>query len=409
MLLTAGVLAVAALWVLARFRFQDLPATPNPIPAVLSQLTNAPKYEDLASEIAQLQPRLEPLLLALNPPSAGIGAQSSRRVAALRFRADAVVALLPTGSFVNDTSVLARDPASDLAVVRVLDHLPSSLPVLWTPRRLQQPRYLIASDVSAKGVPLRPVFVGSLEPVDSPFWPDAVWTVPERSDLATGSFLFTGDAEFVGMVTGSGAGRAIVPGAVVLAEASRLAAGTRGRRGTVGIEVQALTEPVASITGASAGVVVTWVEPGGAASGHLMVGDVIEAADGRPLATRQHWDVRHDRLTVGETLTLRVRRGAEVREVVLAASAAAAPPLRRSLGLTLRERPGIGAEVIRVDPGTAGSRAGLEVGDRITLVGAIPSPSPAQVRRSFSALSEDQRMMIAVTRGDAHHVSTLER
>ena len=69
-LLTAGVLAVAALWLLARFRFQDLPATPNPIPAVLSQLASGPKHEDLAAEIGLLQPRLEPLLLALGAPSA---------------------------------------------------------------------------------------------------------------------------------------------------------------------------------------------------------------------------------------------------------------------------------------------------------------------------------------------------
>lgn len=410
LLLTAGVLAILALWLLARFRFRDLPATPNPIPAVLSQLASGPKYDDLATEIAQLQPRLEALLLALDPPSAAVSSlQTSHRIVALRFRDDVAVTLLPTGSLFDEANLLARDPASGLAVVRVLSQVPSPPPVPWMPRRLQQPRYLIASDVSPKGVSLRPAFVGSLDPMDSPLWSEAAWTVPERSDLAPGSFLFTSDAELVGMVIGYGVERAIVPGATLLAEADRLVARPRAPAGTIGVEVQALTEPVAFVTGASAGVVVTWVERGGAATGHLMVGDVIEAADGRPLATRQQWDVRVARLSVGETLTLRVRRGGEVRDVELVATSTAAQPVNRSLGLTLRSRTGIGAEVIRVDPGSAGDRAGLAVGDVITLIAALPAPTPTQVIRSFSSVSQGQRVMIAVTRGDAHHVTTLER
>ena len=236
-LLTAGVLAVAALWLLARLRFQDLPATPNPIPAVLSQLASGPKHEDLATEIGLLQPRLEPLLLALGAPSASSSLQASHRIAALRFRDDLAVTLLPTSLLVDEAGLLARDPASELAVVRVLSQVPSSPPVPWTTRRLQQPRYFIASDVSAKGVSLRPVFVGSLDPVQSPLWSEAVWTVPERSDLAPGSFLFTSDAELVGMVIGSGGERAIVPAAILLAEVERLLARPRAPAGTIGIEI----------------------------------------------------------------------------------------------------------------------------------------------------------------------------
>lgn len=410
-LLTAGVLAVAALWLLARFRFQDLPATPNPIPAVLGQLTSGPRYEDLAAEIAQLQPRLEPLLFALDPPpSALLGSPpASGRIAALRFRDDVAVALLPTGALFDDASVLARDPASGLAVVGVRSPARGSPPVLWTPRRLQQPRYVIASDVSPTGVPLRPVFVGSLDQIASPLWSEDVWTAPAHSDLAPGSFLFTSDAELVGMVIGTGAERVIVPGAMLVAEADRLLARPRTPVGTIGIDVQALTEPVASVTGASVGVVVTWVARSGAASGHLTVGDVIEAADGRPLTTRRQWQALVARLSVGETLTLRVRTRGEIRDAVLVAIGVAADPVSPSLGLTLRGRTGIGAEVIRVERGSAGDRAGLEVGDRITRIDAIQAPTPTQVMRSFSAAPQGQGVMIAVTRGDAHHVATLQR
>ncbi len=410
LLLTAGVLAIAALWLLARFRFRDLPVTPNPIPAVISQLTSGPKYDDLAAEIVQLQTRLEPSLLSLGPPSAALGSrQTSHRIAALRFRDDMAVTLLPTGPILSEADLLASDPASGLAVVRVPSHVPVSLPVPWMPRRLQRPRYFIASDVSPKGVSLRPAFVGSLDPMDSPLWSEALWTVRASSDLMPGSFLFTSNAELVGLVIAYGVERAIVPGATLLAEADRLLERPKAPAGAIGVEVQALTEPVASVTGAPGGVVVTWVERAGAATGRLMVGDVIEALDGRTLATRQWWDVRIARLSVGETLTLRVRRRGEVQEVALVATAVSAPPAGRSLGLTLRGRTRIGAEVIRVERASAADRAGLTVGDVITLVADVHAPTPAQVTQSFASVREGQRVMVAVTRGDTHFVTTLER
>jgi S1-C subfamily serine protease len=140
-----------------------------------------------------------------------------------------------------------------------------------------------------------------------------------------------------------------------------------------------------------------------------MVGDVIEAIDGRAIATRQYWDVRTARLSAGETLTLRVRRHGEVREVALVAIAAAVQPASRSLGLTLRRVAGIGVEVVRVERASAGDRAGLAVGDVITLFADVPAPTPTQITRSFAAVGGDQRVMIAVTRGDTHHVTALER
>lgn len=412
LLLTAGVLAVAALWLLARIRFEERPVTPNPLPSVLSQLASGPKYDDLAAEIAQLQARLEPSLLALDVPSAALGApQTPHRIAALRLRDDLAVTLLPGSNpeLWNDLNVLARDPASGLAVVRVPSQVPASPPMPWTPRRLQQPRYFVASDVSPQGVSLRPAFVGSLVPTDSPLWSESLWAVPPRTDLATGSFVFTNSAELVGLVIAREGELAIVPGETVLEEADRLLDTRRGPRGTVGLEVQALTEPVASVTGAPVGVVVTWVERDGAATGQLMVGDVIEALDGRTLTTRHQWDVRVARLSAGETLTLRVRRGGEVREVALVATAAAVQPVSRSLGLTLRGRTGIGAEVVRVERASAAARAGLAVGDVITLVADVQAPTPAQVTRSFASVHEGQLVMVAVTRGDAHFVTTVER
>jgi S1-C subfamily serine protease len=112
---------------------------------------------------------------------------------------------------------------------------------------------------------------------------------------------------------------------------------------------------------------------------------------------------------VGETLTLRVRRRGELREVRVTASGAAPQPGRPSLGLTLRARTRIGAEAVRVDSGSTAERAGLVAGDVITQVGELPAPTPAQVLRSFASLGQGQRVLLAVTRGDAHFVTALER
>jgi hypothetical protein len=412
LLLTAGVMAVAALWLLARIRFPERPVTPNPVPSVLSQLASVPKYDDLAGEIAQLRARLQPSLLALDVPSAVVSLQTSPRSAAIRLRDDLAVTLVPPESSPerwNETPIVARDAASGLAVVRLPITVPTSPLVPWTPRQPQQPRYLVASDVSPEGVSLRPAFVGSLDPTDNPLWSQPLWAVPGRTDLAAGSFLFTNSAELAGLVITYREGLAIVPGGIVLAEAERLLATPPGPAGAIGIEVQDLTPPVASVTGAPVGVVVTWVDADGAAKDELMAGDVIEAVDGRALATRQHWDVRVARLSVAETLSLRVRRRGEIREVALVANASAAPPASRSLGLTLRARTKIGAEVVRIERGAAADRAGLTIGDVITLVAEVSAPTPAQVMRSYTSMGQGERVIVAVTRGDAHFVTTFER
>jgi PDZ domain len=422
LLLTTGIVAVAALWLLARIRFQDQPVRPSPVPSVLSQLATVPTHDDLASQIARLQARMQPWLLALDVPFVALRgdfSQGSQRIAALRFRDDAAITWFPAGSnsatWAN-ANVRARDPASGLAVVRVSSPMPASPPAspltTWTPRRLQQPRYLAASDLSLQTVSVRPTYVGSLDHVDSPLWSEGLWAAPPASDLSPGSFLFTNDAELVGLVialTAGSANLAIVPGETVLAEAARLVDSPARAPGTVGLEVQSLTEAVAAATGTSTGLVVTWVEQDGASTGRLAVGDVIEAIDDHALWSRHHWDVRMARLSAGETLTLRVRGRGEVRKVTLVASAVAVQSPRRTLGLTLRGRLGRGAEVLGVEPASAADRAGLVTGDLITLFADVNAPTPADIVRSFGSLRQGQRVVIALTRGDAHHVTALER
>ena len=89
--------------------------------------------------------------------------------------------------------------------------------------------------------------------------------------------------------------------------------------------MQPLTPGIAAGTGASAGVVVTWVDPQGPASGQLAVTDVIDQVDGIVIATPDHWRARVARLSEGESVLLRARRGDEVREVRITAGAVVGP------------------------------------------------------------------------------------
>jgi hypothetical protein len=408
-LLTAGVLAVVALSLLARLRFQDLPTTPNPIPAVLRQLDARVKYTDLAGEIAQLQPNLNALLVAVDraTPDAGASGPASL-VVALRSGRTLAVALLPAEPAGWTTPVVARDPASGLAVVEVPDLVSGAVVSPWTPRSLEQPRYLIGSDRSPAGISARPIFVGSLDTIDSPLWEGAVWAVPQHTDVSPGSFLFTSNAELVGMVFEDARARAIVPAATLLAAAERLVSDSPSAPAPLGVDVQPLTEPVKAATGAAMGVVVTWVDPEGPGAGRLTAGDVIEAIDRQPLSTERYWDARVARLTAGETLNLDVRRRGELLEVAVTAAAPPAAP-SRPLGLTLRARPPRGAEVTAVARHSAAERAGLRAGDVITLAGDAPAPTPAQVTRTFGAATTGQRVLLAVSRGDTHFVTALAR
>lgn len=415
LLFVTVLIAVVTLWVLARMRFPDRPATPNPVPALLTQLAARPGFEDLAVAVAELESRLVPSLLVVEleqPPPSGGGLAAARDfISALRIRDDVAVTLMAPRATSpprpSDLAVLARDPASGLAVIRV-PAAPAPAPMAWSPLRMQYPRYLIVSDVSRQGTSLRPVFVGSLYSTASPTWLEPIWTAPTHTDLPMGAFVFTTDGRLAGMAIEHQGRPAILPAEGVIRAADRLLLQGTGDGGWLGVEVQSLTPTVAAAAGATGGVMVTWVDPRGPAAEMLAVTDVIEAIDTEGIATREHWEARLARLATGDSLALRVRRRGDAREIRLTVSGV--PPPRfgaSSLGLTMRAVPRTGVEIVRVDPGSAAARAGLEAGDVMTLIGEIERPTPAQVTRAFLATPDDRPLLVAVTRGDRHRVLAL--
>jgi hypothetical protein len=415
LLLTAALGAVLALWALARVRFPELPASSNPVAPLLSQLSTVPTLDSLASEVSQLQTRLDASLLALDPNTletrAG-GDASTRRLAALRLRDDLAIAITDErmDAWRGNERVAAIDPASGIVVLRLPGLPPSPALTSWIPRRLERPRFLVVTESSSERISLKPLFVAALEPIATALWPDPVWGAPHSMEAAVGALVFTPAGDFVGVVGEHGGRQVIFPSTVVTAAVERLLKEPIAAAGDLGVSVQSLTPDLVSATGASGGVMVTWTERGGPATGLLSVGDVIEAINGQPISTADEWRVRTLRARAGEILTLKIRRDGESRETALLAPAGAKPATRTAaLGLRMRQAQRSGTEILAVEPGSAADRGGLVAGDVITLIGEVPSPTPDQVRRLFASAREGRPVLVGATRGATHLVTTLAR
>jgi hypothetical protein len=407
-LLFAVLMAAIALWLLARVRFIDGTAPQNPVQPLLGQLAARPTFADLAAETSRVQARLQPLLLVIHAP-AGTVPPLPRPVAALRVTGTVAVALLsPAEGEPDDLDIVATDRASGLTLFTIDGPDATGALGLWTPPRPEDPRYLWATTALTGGVGLRPVFIPSLEPIAHAAWSGQLWKTSASTGLEPGSFVFTTAGDLAGLVIEEAGEPAIVSGEALMLDVERLRDSRPDARGYLGIDVQPLSRPLASVTGSTGGVVVTWVDPQGPAAGTLAVGDVIEQADGARL-TPQIWTVREARVTPGGTLTLRVRRKGEVQESVLMAAPVPVPADSESLGVTLRALPGVGAEVVQVVRSAAGGRSGLEAGDVITRAGEIAAPTPAQIRAAFAADAEGRGVLLALTRGTTHRVAVLQR
>jgi hypothetical protein len=394
-LLITIVLAVTALWVLARIRFQERPVTSTPVPNVLAQLRPTSSYADLAGLIAEIRPGITAAVSA----SAGGGP-------ALRIRDDAAVTLLPGRA---DT-LLMSDRATGLAIVR---HERGDMPGLmpWAPRLLDYPRYLVAADLTGEHVTLRPVFIGGLFPATSPLWSGELWALPPATAIAAGTFVFTTEGALAGLSVSHDGRAAIVPAALLYSAIERLQQQS-GEAGDLGIAIQPLSSAVASATGATTGMVISTVDPAGAAAGILVPTEVIEAVDGQDIRTPDHWKAHVARVRVGDTVTLRVRGSEGVREAQLTAARPtpiAEPADEATLGLRLRAIPKVGAEVLSVQPRSRAERAAIRQGDVITAAGGQSSPTPAQVMRAFTLLPDGGSLLVAVASGDEHRVVVIEK
>jgi len=406
LLLVTILVAMSALWALARLRFPERPATPNPVTPLLTQLAVSPGFDDLATQVSMLESRLLPSLVPVE-------LTGTSAATALRVRDDIGATLLAASNGESgdarpdDSRILAHDGVTGLALVRI-PGAPAPELTIWSPQRLDRPRYFFATDFSHRAASLRPVFIGRLHPGTNPAWPGEVWVLPVRTAVAAGDLLFTTEGALAGLIVAHRGTHALVPGETVLSAAELLRGQGAASAGWLGIELQALTPSLASATGARAGVIVSRVLPDGPAAATLVVTDVIETVNGEPIASLDDWRAHAARMRPGGSVTLGVRRGAEAIAVTVTAAARPGSTTPLPLGLTLRTLPGVGAEVLQVAARSAGARAGILAGDVIVAIGGIQQPTAGQVARAFVASREKRPVIAAIARGDLHRVVALE-
>ena len=409
-------IAVATLWVLARIRFPDRVQTANPVPPVLAQLVPRSAFDDIASAVAQLEPALRTVMVAVEVRGRDATASrgAARTVPALRFREGLALTLMdrttePADHAAENSGEAGRDPATGLTVVRVADGAISTSDT-WSSRQPASPGFLLAAELQYERMSLRPVFVGSLYAIESPTWEGRLWALPASTSLAPGDFVFNVDGSFTGLAVALADGLAIAPADMVVAIAQRVTRDNTEAPGYLGIGVQPMTPEIAAATGASGGgVIVTWVDPRGPAAPHIHVTDVIEAMGGEALATVEHWNARLARLRAGQPVAFAVWTRGGIRDLQITAVPQVSLPRSESLGLTLRAMGPGGAEVTSVQAASAGFRAGFQVGDVITLIGDTQLPTADQVARAFSSAPDGTRLLVGITRGGAHQLLVLER
>jgi S1-C subfamily serine protease len=404
-LLIAALVAIVALWVLARIRFPgQTPSANIPIPSLLSQLSVAPRFANLAGEIGELQARLASAWMAIPVSGTDESIESGPTyLTAMRLENGAAVVLLRTSDRIaNEKDILATDRVTGLAVIRA-PGTPAVETSQWRPPSLDTPRYLMATVGTPAGVSLRPVLVGSLHESSSAAWPGPIWSIPEGTDLAPSAFVFTTSGEIAGLVVREPAGLAVIPWDIVTAEANRIRDPARTAVADMRIEVRPLTPALARATGANQGVVVAWVDPRGPAGGLVTVGDVIESLNSRLIAHTRDWEVASSRLPAGRA-TLRIRRRGSALNVNLSLREVMPSAEAESLGLRMRDVPGMGVAVMGVEPRSAGSLARLQEGDIITLAGEITAPTTEEIGEAFQSIRSGEAMMLAITRGRTHLV-----
>ena len=398
-LLIAAFAALLALWILARLRFPERTSIVNPIPPLLTQLSVRPGFSELEAELARLHARLSPSLMAFTSPSPASGTDRRDEArTALRIDGGLAIALLETPT-TRSEDVISVDTTNGLTLLRVPDVPRSYVAVPWASERLDVPRYFVAAIAAAGSVTLQPVVIGALVPQPHPAWTGGVWRMTSAAALPAGTMLFTHEGELVGAVDRDEGRPIVIPGDVLLTDAQRLLTRDQPSHADFGLEVQALTGPLRAATGSDGGAIVSWVRTPGPAAPHLVVGDVIEAVNGVAIESPQDWLVRVSRLRTGEAVRLTVMRLGGRTSITLKAPEPA-PATPRTLGVRFRAIPGVGSEVLVIEPRSAGADAGLAVGDLILSVGRIQAPGPRQITQAFAAADAARPIIVGVARGD---------
>jgi S1-C subfamily serine protease len=414
LLLATLAISVAVLVLLARFRFPDEASRPvtDPMPAPLERLAARATYDELAAIMADLERRLLPRLLVVQvQPDRSAGAYG----VAARVTPDRAVTLLASHETLTGAAapaILARDNARDLAVLSVPEA--ADAVVALPPATLRPgPRYVAVVEGTARGLVIRPVYVGRTDMFQDPRTTSPLLSIAALQQvLPRGAAVFSLAGNFLGIATEGGSTATVVPGDILRA-AAESAREVEETRGDLGIAVQPLTRALTRATGADRGVVVSYVHPRGPAVDALESGDVVTAIDGTPVTTPAGFQqVVQSRTPGAETELEIVRRGKPltVQVTVRDTTGIPLPPLpAEDPGFVLRAIPDLGAEVVTVRAGGSAARAGLQTGDIIVRVDGRDAPAPAALLAAYRQAEPGTALLLIVQRGAEPRVLALER
>lgn len=189
------------------------------------------------------------------------------------------------------------------------------------------------------------------------------------------------------------------------------------RRGRLGIGIQSVTPELAEALELDArqGAVVTQVEQGSPAEqAGLQVGDVIVAFDGQPVTGAADLRTEAGLSPVGANVTLGIVRDGRRQDVEARIGEAGAQPIEAGAE-TVRALQGAqfgeltpdhprygelaGALVVRVTPGSAAARNGLQEGDIVTAVNRTLVSSVAELSAALQA-AESGAIALNIVRGE---------
>ncbi len=234
--------AIAALLVLARFRFPEAadraPVAPPPGP--LERLAARASFQDLATSIAGLHERLSPgfvmVEVAPAPPAKPSTTQSasarrgrsstpevraeitSRFHPALRVRPDRALVFFPAGSRVvaidgiaEEKPDVAVDQNRPLALVRVPVAPEAAALLAGGLETFAGLAYVALFEGGRGGVSPRPQYLGRVDAMADAVWPSPPLVIGGHPELVAGTYVFAFDGRLLGIVLPTSLGTAIVP------------------------------------------------------------------------------------------------------------------------------------------------------------------------------------------------------
>lgn len=259
LLILVVVVSLAVLLLLARLRFPaaDL-ASVTPAAGPLAGLAARATFDEISATMVGLLGRVSPslIMIPLEPRSpAGAAAENAERetrpqpgqngdvvaepaepplTVGLRVRAGLALAYLPAGfqpapspSLASPVEIVADDVERHIVLVRTApgDSSPALAATLLSVGGFS---YFGVVQATGSGPTIHPVFIGRVDSIDDPQWPQPLIALPPGPQLPPGAVIFTIDGRLVGLSVEREGRVAVVPAAALNETVATLTAGGGG-------------------------------------------------------------------------------------------------------------------------------------------------------------------------------------